>query len=158
MRLENGETFTVWNWSTGFLDSNNQNRISHLRLTENWSQNGWGLGLRLKVRGHKSSLALLGRVGDALVQRGEAGEQGVALILLGLPEFGVGAVEPIQHTEDPETLVEPGTRKNVWVQLFQIIYKQESNSQAKRIKSVFSLWWFSNLQHLESSFLQISLK
>ncbi len=37
----------------------------------------------------------------------------MALILLGLPEFGVGAVEPIQHTEDPETLVEPGTRKDV---------------------------------------------
>ena len=31
----------------------------------------------------------------------------MAFILLGAPEFGVGAVEPIQHTEDPETLVEP---------------------------------------------------
>lgn len=31
----------------------------------------------------------------------------MAFVLLGLPEFGVGAVEPIQHTKDPETLVEP---------------------------------------------------
>lgn len=64
-----------------------------------------------EVKGRRSSLALLGRVGDALVQRGEAGEQRVALVLLGLPEFGVGAVEPIQHAEDPKTLVEPGTTK-----------------------------------------------
>ena len=71
---------------------------------------------RPEVKGQESrgsSLALLGRVGDALGQRGEAGEQGVALVLFGLPEFGVGAVEPIQHAEDPETLVEPGNRENV---------------------------------------------
>lgn len=52
-------------------------------------------------------MALLGRVGYALVHWGETGEQRVAFVLLGLPEFSVGAVEPIQHSEDPETLVEP---------------------------------------------------
>lgn len=59
----------------------------------------------------RSSLALLGCVRDALVQRSEAGEQRVPLVLLGLPEFGVGAVEPVQHAENPETLVEPGRRR-----------------------------------------------
>ena len=33
----------------------------------------------------------------------------MALILLGLPEFGVGAMEAVQHAEHPEALVEPGT-------------------------------------------------
>lgn len=35
----------------------------------------------------------------------------MALVLLGTPELGVGAVEPVEDTEDPETLVEPGNRK-----------------------------------------------
>ena len=53
-------------------------------------------------------------VGDALSQRGEVGEQAVALVLFGLPELSVGAVEPVQHAQDPETLVEPegGTQVN----------------------------------------------
>ncbi len=67
----------------------------------------------MKVRGHRSSLALLGCVRDALVQRCEAGEEDVALVLLCLPKFAVGSVEPIEHTEDPKTLVEPETRKHV---------------------------------------------
>lgn len=49
----------------------------------------------------------------------------MALVLLGLPEFGVGAVEPIQHAKHPETLVEPGNTKDVRV--VTIFYKQESN-------------------------------
>jgi hypothetical protein len=53
------------------------------------------------------SLELLGSVWDALGQRGEAGEQGVALVLLGLPELAVGAVESVQHTQNPKVLVEP---------------------------------------------------
>lgn len=77
------------------------------------------------MRGYRSSKALLGCVGDAFVQRCEAGEQGVALVLLGLPEFGVGAVEPIQHAKHPETLVEPGNTKDV--RTVTIFYKQESN-------------------------------
>ena len=48
-----------------------------------------------------------------LAQRGEAGEEGVALVLLGTPELGVGAVEPVEDAEDPETLVEPGDRKKI---------------------------------------------
>lgn len=31
----------------------------------------------------------------------------MAFVLLGLPEFGVGAVETIQNTKDSVTLVEP---------------------------------------------------
>lgn len=60
------------------------------------------------------SLELLGFVGDALTQRGEAGEQGVSLVLLALPELAVGAMEPVQHAQDPETLVEPeeGTQEH----------------------------------------------
>ena len=61
----------------------------------------------------KSSLALLGCVGDALVQRSQVGEQGVAFILFGLPEFGVGTVEPVQHAQHAKTLVEPETRRNM---------------------------------------------
>lgn len=30
----------------------------------------------------------------------------MAFILLGLPEFGVGTVESVQHSQDPEALVE----------------------------------------------------
>lgn len=52
------------------------------------------------------SLRLLGFIGDALTQWGKAGEQGVPLVLLGLPELAVCAVEPVQHTKHPETLVE----------------------------------------------------
>lgn len=63
--------------------------------------------LEFEVRGRESSLALLVCVGDALVERCETREQDVAFVLLGLPEFGVGAVEAIQNTEDPVTLVEP---------------------------------------------------
>ena len=46
-------------------------------------------------------------VWDALCQRGEAGEQAVALVLLGLPELAVGAVESVQHAQNPIVLVEP---------------------------------------------------
>lgn len=63
--------------------------------------------------GLKSLKALFGCVWDAFVQRGEAGEQDVALVLLGLPEFCVGAVEPIQYSKHSETLVKPETRKDV---------------------------------------------
>lgn len=49
----------------------------------------------------------------------------MALVLLGLPEFGVGAVEPIQHAKHPETLVEPGNA--IDVRVVTIFYKQESN-------------------------------
>lgn len=35
----------------------------------------------------------------------------MALVLFGLPELGVGAVEPVQDPEDPEALVEPGARE-----------------------------------------------
>lgn len=38
------------------------------------------------------SLDLLGGVWDALGQRGEAEQQGVTLVSLGLPEVGVGPV------------------------------------------------------------------
>lgn len=55
----------------------------------------------------RSSLALLLCVRDALVQRGEAGEQGVALVLLGLTELAVCAVEPVQDAENAKTLIEP---------------------------------------------------
>lgn len=37
----------------------------------------------------------------------------MALVLLGLPEFSVSAMEPVQHTKDPETLVEPGVRRDM---------------------------------------------
>lgn len=37
----------------------------------------------------------------------------MALVLLGTPELGVGAVEPVEDAEDPETLVEPGDRKKI---------------------------------------------
>lgn len=63
--------------------------------------------LKPEVRGRASSLALLGCVRDALGERCETSEQDVAFILLGLPEFGVSAVEPVQNAKDPVTLVEP---------------------------------------------------
>lgn len=57
------------------------------------------------------SLALLGRVRDALGEGSEAGEQRVALVLLGLPELGISGVEPVQDAQHSETLVEPATRR-----------------------------------------------
>lgn len=89
------------------------------------------MGLRFKAGGYRSLKALLGRVGDAFIQRGEAGEQGVALVLLGLPEFRVGAVEPIKHAKNPETLVEPETRTDGSTAV-TIFYKQELNSEGKK--------------------------
>lgn len=63
-----------------------------------------------KIRPLQSSLALLLCVRDALVQRGEAGEQAVALVLLGLTELAVCAVEPVQDAENAKTLIEPENR------------------------------------------------
>lgn len=58
-----------------------------------------------------SSLALLGSIGDALREGSEAGEQRVALVLLSLPELGIGGVEPVQDAQHTETLIEPATRE-----------------------------------------------
>lgn len=57
------------------------------------------------------SESLLWCIRDAFVQRREAGQQHVALVLFALPEFVVCAMEPIQHAEHTITLVEPGSRK-----------------------------------------------
>lgn len=83
------------------------------------------LDLRLKGRGHRTSKALLGCVRDAFIQRGEAGEQGVPLVLLGLPKFSVCAVEPVQNTKHPETLVEPVNGKHQ--EVLTMFYKQKSS-------------------------------
>lgn len=37
----------------------------------------------------------------------------MALVLLGLPELGIGAVESVQDAQHTETLVEPATRKEL---------------------------------------------
>lgn len=60
-----------------------------------------------------TSQALLGNVGDAFVEGGETGEQRVALVLLGLPELGIGAVQPVQDAQHTVALVEPATRKDL---------------------------------------------
>lgn len=57
--------------------------------------------------GRRGSLTLLGMVWDAVRQRREAGQQHVPLVLLGLLEFGVRAVESVQHAKNPVALVEP---------------------------------------------------
>lgn len=72
-----------------------------------------------KIRPLQSSLALLLCVRDALVQRGEAGEQSVALVLFGLTELAVCAVEPVQDAENAKTLIEPENRDK-WGQLLVI--------------------------------------
>lgn len=59
------------------------------------------------------SQALLGNVGNTFSEGSEAGEQRVALVLLGLPELGIGAVESVQDAQHTETLVEPATRKEL---------------------------------------------
>lgn len=59
------------------------------------------------------SPAFLENVGDAFGEGSEAGEQRVALVLLGLPELGIGAMEPVQDTQHSETLVEPATRQEL---------------------------------------------
>lgn len=51
----------------------------------------------------------------------------MALVLLGLPEFRVGAVETIEHAKHPKALVEPVTRKDVNTAVPNFD-KQESNS------------------------------
>lgn len=69
----------------------------------------------------RSSEGLLGRVGDALVQRGEARQQRVPLVLFALPELVVCAVEAVQHAEHPVTLVEPGARKRWQLSHLQVV-------------------------------------
>ena len=57
----------------------------------------------------------------------------MALVLLGLSEFGVSAVEPVQHAENPETLVEPGTmREMVTYILGNIKQVSKSNIQMQK--------------------------
>lgn len=80
-----------------------QRRGQRLRLPQWPGPAEWG--------GRRSSPALLGGFGDAVGERGQAGEQGVPLVLLRLPEPGVGAVQPVQNAEHAEALVEPGTRR-----------------------------------------------
>lgn len=69
------------------------------------------------------SQALLGNVGNTFGEGSEAGEQRVALVLLGLPELGIGAVESVQDAQHTETLVEPATRKQL-----RVIFALQENS------------------------------
>lgn len=69
----------------------------------------------------RSSERLLRRVGDAFIQRGEARQQRVALVLFALPEFVVCAVETVQHAEHTVTLVEPAARKRLQISHQQVV-------------------------------------
>lgn len=86
--------------------------------------------------GRAPSLALLGRVGDALVERREISEQDVPFVLLGLPELGVGAVEPIENAEDAETLVEPERDRQKCLLLCQTMRRNRTIKTHLR-------WWKS---------------
>lgn len=68
------------------------------------------------------------------------------LILLGLPKFSVCAVEPVQDTKHPETLVEPENRKHQ--EVLTMFYKQESRFKKKKKKQYFqniSIMLFVNI-------------
>lgn len=80
--------------------------------------------------GQRSSIRLLGRVGDAFIQRGEAHQQRVALVLFALPELVVCAVEAVQHAEHAVTLVEPGTRKRLQISRLQVVVAARRRADA----------------------------
>lgn len=60
------------------------------------------------------SLNLLGDFGDALGQWGEAQQDRVPLIGLGLLEHGVCAMQMVQYPEHPVALVEPVAQRSQW--------------------------------------------
>lgn len=80
------------------------------------------------------------------------------LILLGLPKFSVCAVEPVQDTKHPETLVEPVNRKHQ--EVLTMFYKQESRFKKKiKNKTVFpesSITLFVNIVDPFFQFLYLS--
>lgn len=78
----------------------------------------------------RSSERLLRCVGDAFIQRGEARQQRVALVLFALPEFVVCAVETVQHAEHTVTLVEPGTRKRLQISHLQVVTAAPRHAEA----------------------------
>lgn len=79
------------------------------------------------------SLALLGSVRDALGEGSEAGEQRVALVLLSLPELGIGGVKPVQDAQHTKTLVESATRKEFKTKMTKCVQEPEPADHCNRL-------------------------